>query len=50
VDYQDSIKIIDQSSFKANEFVTAVFPKEQAQKAFDTAIAGGQIKVLIRFS
>ena len=50
VDYQDSIKIIGQSSFKANEFVTAIFPKGQAQKAFDTAIAGGQIKVLIRFS
>ena len=49
-DYHDSIKIISQPSFKANEIVTAVFPKDQAQKAFDTAIAGEQIKVLIRFS
>ena len=49
-DYHDSIRIINQSSFKASEIVTAVFPKDQAQKAFDTAIAGEQIKVLIRFS
>ena len=49
-DYQDSIKIISQSSFNAKEIVTAVFPKAQAQQAFDTAIAGEQIKVLIRFS
>lgn len=49
-DYQDSIKIISQSSFNAKEIVTAVFPKTQAQQAFDTAIAGEQIKVLIRFS
>jgi 2-desacetyl-2-hydroxyethyl bacteriochlorophyllide A dehydrogenase len=49
-DYHDSIKIISQPSFKAKEIVTAVFPKDQAQQAFNTAIAGEQIKVLIRFS
>jgi len=49
-DYHDSIKIISQPSFNAKEIVTAVFPKAQAQQAFDTAIAGEQIKVLIRFS
>jgi 2-desacetyl-2-hydroxyethyl bacteriochlorophyllide A dehydrogenase len=49
-DYHDSIKIISQPSFKAKEIVTAIFPKDQAQQAFNTAIAGEQIKVLIRFS
>jgi hypothetical protein len=33
----------------AKEIVTAVSPKEEAQTAFDTAIAGDQVKVLIRF-
>ena len=49
-DYHDSIKIISQPSFKAKEIVSAIFPKDQAQQAFNTAIAGEQIKVLIRFS
>ena len=49
-DYEDSIKIIGASGFNALDFVTAVFSKEESQKAFDTAIAGDQIKVLIRFS
>lgn len=49
-DYRDSIKIISQSAFDAQDFVTAIFPKSEAQKAFDTAINGEQIKVLIRFS
>jgi 2-desacetyl-2-hydroxyethyl bacteriochlorophyllide A dehydrogenase len=49
-DYEDSIKIIGAAGFNALDFVTSVFPKEESQKAFDTAIAGDQIKVLIRFS
>jgi threonine dehydrogenase-like Zn-dependent dehydrogenase len=49
-DYEDSIKIIGTKGFNALDFVTSVFPKEESQKAFDTAIAGDQIKVLIRFS
>ena len=50
VDFEDSIKIIGAKGFNALDFVTAVFPKEESQRAFDTAIAGDQIKVLIRFS
>ena len=49
-DYQDSIKIIGSPGFDAKNFVTAIYPVEEAQKAFDAAIAGEQVKVLIRFS
>lgn len=49
-DYEDSIKIIGTEGFNALDYVTSVFSKEDSQKAFDTAIAGEQIKVLIRFS
>jgi threonine dehydrogenase-like Zn-dependent dehydrogenase len=49
-DYQDSIKIIGGPAFDAKNFVTAVYQVEEAQKAFDAAIAGEQVKVLIRFS
>jgi 2-desacetyl-2-hydroxyethyl bacteriochlorophyllide A dehydrogenase len=49
-DYQDSIKIIGGKNFDASQFVTAIYPVEEAQKAFDSAIAGEQVKVLIRFS
>jgi threonine dehydrogenase-like Zn-dependent dehydrogenase len=44
------MKIIGSPSFDASNFVTAIFPVEEAQKAFDSAIAGDQVKVLIRFS
>lgn len=50
VDFEDSIKIIGAEGFNALDFVTSIFPKEESQRAFDTAIAGDQIKVLIRFS
>jgi threonine dehydrogenase-like Zn-dependent dehydrogenase len=50
VDFEDSIKIIGAEGFNALDFVTSIFPKEESQRAFDTAIAGDQIKVLIRFN
>jgi 2-desacetyl-2-hydroxyethyl bacteriochlorophyllide A dehydrogenase len=49
VDYEDSIKIIASGAVNADEIVTSVYPKEKAQEAFDIAIAGDQVKVLIRF-
>lgn len=49
-DYLDSISIISSGSFDFSEIVTSVYPKEQAQEAFDVAIKGDEIKVLIRFS
>jgi len=49
-DYKDSIAILSAENFPFSEFVTSVFPVEEAQKAFESALSGDQIKVLIRFS
>ncbi len=49
-DYKDSIALLASGALKIDEFVTAVFPMEKSQEAFDSALLGDQVKVLIRFS
>ena len=49
-DFKDAITLLGSGVLDVKEFVTAVFPWEQTQEAFESALLGDQVKVLIRFS
>ena len=49
-DFKDAITLLGSGALDVKEFVTAVFPWEETQEAFESALLGDQVKVLIRFS
>ncbi|MFI7585541.1 zinc-binding dehydrogenase [Spongisporangium articulatum] len=46
-DYRDAVRLLQAGAVRPEDFVTAVYPMEEAAAAFDASSSGAQVKVLV---